>query len=817
MIMSDATAKKIRLQITGMTCASCVRRVEDALRGLRGVADASVNLASEKATVTYDPAQVSFEGLARAVRDAGYGVAFQSALLPVQGMTCASCVKRVEDALRAMDGVLDVSVNLATERVALQYSPTEVTLSELKGAIRAAGYGVAEEAPGEEPGDAERAARKKDVRGLVLGFALSGAASAVIMGLMFLGASIPLVRDWPMEWIAYASLALATPVQFLVGWRFYRGAWAALRHGAADMNVLIAVGTSAAYFYSVAATLFPHRMMVGATMPATYFDTSTMIIALILLGRLLEARAKGQTSEAIRRLTGLRAKTARVVRDGAEEDVPVEAVMAGDIVVVRPGEKIPVDGVVVDGSSSVDESMVTGEPIPASKKAGDGVIGATINRTGSFRMRATRVGRDTMLSQIIRLVEEAQGTKAPIQRLADQVAAVFVPVVIGIAILTFLAWYLIGGEPLFALLNFISVLIIACPCAMGLATPTAIMVGTGKGAQYGVLFKGGESLEGAYRIDTVVLDKTGTVTRGEPSLVDVVPMAGFTEEEVVFLAGSAERGSEHPLGEAVVAGAKARGLALAGATKFDAVPGKGIVAEVDGRIVMAGNARLMELGDVPIDGMRPAFERLSADGKTPMYVAVDEKPAGVLAVADTVKEGSKEAVEAFGRLGIEAIMVTGDNRTTAEAIARQVGIGRVLAGVLPGDKAEVVRGLQAEGKRVAMVGDGINDAPALAQADTGIAIGTGTDVAIESSDITLMGGDLRGVVTAVRLSKATIRTIRMNLFWAFFYNAIGIPIAAGILYPWFHVLLNPIIAAAAMAFSSVSVVSNSLLLNRFKA
>jgi Cu+-exporting ATPase len=576
------------------------------------------------------------------------------------------------------------------------------------------------------------------------------------------------------------------------------------------------VGTSAAYFYSVVATFVPHLVMVGGQMPATYYDTSTMIIALILLGRLLEARAKGQTSEAIRRLTGLRAKTARIMRDGIEEDVPVEDVKVNDVILVRPGEKIPVDGVVTEGYSSVDESMITGEPIPASKKVGDNVIGATINKTGSFRFKATKVGRDTVLSQIIKMVEEAQGTKAPIQRLADQVAAVFVPVVIGLAILTFLAWYFIGGEPLFALLNFISVLIIACPCAMGLATPTAIMVGTGKGAQYGILIKGGESLENAYRIDTIVLDKTGTITKGEPSLVDVVPMAGFTEADIIHYAASAEKGSEHPLGEAIVKGAKSRNIPLTNAAKFDAVPGKGIVAEVDGHIVMAGNAKLMELEEVPLEEMRKAFERLSAEGKTPMYVSVDEKPAGVVAVADTIKEGSAEAIAAFRQLGIETIMVTGDNRRTAEAIAKQIGIDRVLAEVLPQDKAEVVKKLQAEGRNVAMVGDGINDAPALAQANTGIAIGTGTDIAIESSDITLMRGDLRSVVTAIRLSKATIRTIRMNLFWAFFYNVIGIPIAAGILYPWFHILLNPIIAAAAMAFSSVSVVSNSLLLNRFK-
>ncbi len=818
MVITEAPAKKALLKVTGMTCASCVKRVEDALHDVKGVSEASVNLANEKATVTYDPSRTSIDDMARAIRDAGYGVVIETVTLPVSGMTCASCVKRIEDALKGTDGVISASVNLATERVAIKYNPAQVTLPELKGVIKDAGYSVPEAEAEKEFVDTEREARKKEMSDLTLKFILSGIAAAVIMGLMFFGNYIPVISSLPPHWIMYISFVLATPVQFWIGWRFYRGAYAALKHGTADMNVLIAVGTSAAYIYSVLATFAPHLVMIGDMMPATYYDTSTMIIALILLGRLLEARAKGQTSEAIRRLTGLRAKTARVLRDGLEEDIPVGAVLAGDIIVVRPGEKIPVDGVVTEGYSAVDESMITGEPIPASKKAGDSVIGATINKTGSFHFRATRVGRDTVLSQIIKMVEEAQGTKAPIQRLADQVAAVFVPIVIGLALLTFLAWYFLGPKPSFlmALLNFISVLIIACPCAMGLATPTAIMVGTGKGAQYGILIKGGESLENAYRINTIVLDKTGTITKGEPSLVDVVAMPGFTQEEAIRFAGSAEKGSEHPLGEAIVKGAKARNIPLSDATKFDAVPGKGIVAEVDGHIVMIGNAKLMELEDIPIDEMGKAFESLSAEGKTPMYVSVDDKPAGVVAVADTIKEGSKEAIAAFGQLGIEAIMVTGDNRKTAEAIAKQVGIERVLAEVLPQDKAEVVKKLQAENKNVAMVGDGINDAPALAQANTGIAIGTGTDIAIESSDITLMGGDLRSVVTAIKLSRDTIRTIRMNLFWAFFYNVVGIPIAAGILYPWFHILLNPIIAAAAMAFSSVSVVSNSLLLNRFK-
>jgi Cu+-exporting ATPase len=820
--------RKTQLKITGMTCASCVARVEKAIRETKGVEQASVNLATEIATFVYDPAQISIEDIVRSIKDAGYGVEEETVTLPIRGMTCASCQARIENALKANEGVASATVNLATEKATIRYFPSVVTVNDLKKIIEGQGYQVPETPTAEEFVDRERESRKKELRDLTVKFILAGAAAAIIMGLMFFGPYLPGIKELMMERVNLGfaqvnpvdlfAFLLATPVQFWIGWRFYKGAYAALKHRTADMNVLIAVGTSAAYFYSVLATFWPHLVMIGGQMPATYFDTSTMIIALILLGRLLEARAKGQTSEAIRRLRGLKAKTARVERDGKEADVPVEDVQVGDVVIVRPGEKIPVDGVVISGYSTVDESMITGESIPAGKREGDNVIGATINGNGSFRFKATKVGRDTVLSQIIRMVEEAQGSKAPIQRLADQVAAVFVPLVIGLAIVTFLAWYFLGPQPSFlnALLNFISVLIIACPCAMGLATPTAIMVGTGKGAENGILIKGGESLENAYQINAVVLDKTGTITKGEPSLVDVVPAPGFTDAEVLRYAASAEKNSEHPLGGTVVRGAEQRQVPLTVPAKFDSLPGKGIVAEVGGKIIMVGNAHLLEDEDVDLAPLKDAFARLSAEGKTPMYVAIDDKPAGVIAVADTIKEGSAEAITEFRRLGIEPVMITGDNRRTAEAIAKQVGISRVLAEVMPQDKAEEVKKLQAEGKKVAMVGDGINDAPALAQADVGIAIGTGTDVAIEASDITLMSGDLRGVLTAIKLSRATIRTIRMNLFWAFFYNVIGIPIAAGILIPWFGISLNPIIAAAAMAFSSVSVVSNSLLLNRFK-
>jgi Cu+-exporting ATPase len=597
------------------------------------------------------------------------------------------------------------------------------------------------------------------------------------------------------------------------------GFWKAAKHKISDMNTLITVGTSAAYLYSLIVTFGPHLIMVKGLMVDVYFDTSAAIIVLILLGRFLEARAKGRTSEAIKKLIGLQPKTARVLRNGNEVDIPVEEVTPGDVVVVRPGEKIPVDGSVKEGYSFVDESMVTGESLPMEKKAGDTVIGATMNKTGTFKFEATKVGRDTVLSQIIRLVQEAQGSKPPIARLVDVIASYFVPVVIGIAILTFIIWYLFGPHPAvtYAFLNFIAVLIIACPCALGLATPTSIMVGTGKGAENGILIRGAEALETAHQLNTIVLDKTGTLTKGEPSVTDIIEGERFSKREILTLAASAEKGSEHPLGEAIVVKAKEENLSLLDPKDFQAIAGYGIEAMIKSKKVLLGNIKLMEERKVFLNGFLEKAEHLSSEGKTPMFLAVEGQAAGIIAVADTLKENSKEAVGALQRMGLEVVMLTGDNERTARAIAHQIGIDRVLAEVLPEMKAEEVKRLQAEGKRVGMVGDGINDAPALAQANVGIAIGTGTDVAMESSDITLIAGDLRGVVTAIALSKATIRNIRQNLFWAFAYNTILIPVAAGVLFPFWGILLNPIFAAGAMAFSSVTVVSNALRLRKFKS
>ena len=735
--------------------------------------------------------------------------------LPIGGMTCASCVERNEKALREVPGVISASVNFATEKATVEYIAGVLTRAELVMAVEGAGYKVLESEEGEpgESEDSEARLRRLEYRKLQLKVLVGAVLSVPV----FIGSFPELFGNLGPLNNMYVLWALATPVQFWVGWQFYRGAIAAARHKTTNMNTLVAVGSSSAYLYTVAAILFPSFFEAQGLGAPMYFDTAAIIITLILLGRMLEARARGQTSEAIKRLVGLRPKTARVIRDGKEVDVAVEEVQVGDLIVVRPGESIPVDGKLMEGASSIDESMITGESMPVEKKPGDEIIGATINKLGSFRFEATRVGKDTALARIINLVQEAQGSKPPIARLADVISGYFVPGVFAVATLTFVIWYLFGPAPAFtyALLNFVAVLIIACPCALGLATPTAVMVGTGKGAEAGVLIRGGDSLETAHKINTVVLDKTGTITRGEPTVTEVIT-DGWDEEQVLRLAASAERGSEHPLGEAIVSGAVERKIELEDATGFAAIAGHGIEAEVKGHDVLVGNAALMEDKGLQLDGFQRSAELLSKQGKTPVFVTVDGQPVAVVGIADTIKDGSREAISQMRRMGLEVVMLTGDNRRTAEAIGAEAGVDRVLAEVLPEDKAREVKRLQEEGRTVAMVGDGINDAPALAQADVGIAIGTGTDVAMEAADITLMSGDLRGVVTSIALSRRTIKIIKQNLFWAFIYNMLLIPVAAGALYPFFGILLDPMLAAGAMGLSSVTVVTNSLRLRRFR-
>jgi Cu+-exporting ATPase len=743
--------------------------------------------------------------------------------LPIQGMTCASCVRRVEKTLSRVEGVEKASVNLATEKAYVVLDPSVATVGRLREAVEHAGYKLGPlRAPSESPAAAggqagpdahERAeqARIDDLRRKSL---VSLALGAGMMAVMYL----PLRID--MMLVAPALLIAGTVVQLWAGSEFYAAAWAVGRHGNANMDTLVAMGTSAAYGYSAFVTLWPSLAARWGFPFRLYYETAAVIIALVLLGRWLEARARRRTSAAIKALMGLQARTARVIRDGAEQDIPVEAVQTGDLVRVRPGEKIPVDGVIVEGASAVDESMLTGESLPVDKGPGGTVIGATLNKTGSFVFRATKVGPDTTLAQIVRLVEEAQGSKAPIQRLADTVSSYFVPAVLAIALLTFAGWLTVGPQPrlTLALTAAIAVLIIACPCAMGLAAPTAIMVGIGKGAELGILIRGGAALEQARRVTSIVLDKTGTLTRGSPRVTHVTAVNGFAEADLLRLAAAAEVGSEHPVGEAIVAHARALGLELPGAERFESLTGKGIRAHVNGREVLLGNRTLMEERGISLDGLTDQAEEMSQAGATPLYVAADGHAGGLVGVADTLKSESGEAVRLLRALGLEVWMLTGDTRRTAEAIARQAGIDpqRVLAEVLPAQKAETVRALQAQGRVVAMVGDGINDAPALAQADLGIAIGTGTDVAMAASDITLVGGDLRHIVTAIALSRRTVGAIKQGLFWAFAYNAILIPVAMGALYPVFRVLLSPMLAAAAMATSSVSVVTNALRLRQFR-
>jgi Cu+-exporting ATPase len=825
--------KKVIIPVTGMTCASCVATVEKQLSGVTGVSSANVNLSSEKASVEYDPNKVDERNLIGSIKEAGYGVTLEKKTLNIGGMTCASCVSNVEKALSEVPGVISAIVNLASEKATVEYLAGEVTLADLRKAVQGAGYSIRAEdnVKSAVETDAATATNHREVRTLKMKLIVA----STIGVFMLLNAISGLSGQWMPSLLSnhYLLWILATPVQFWAGWQFYRGFLAGLKHKRANMNTLIAVGTSAAYFYSVAAVLFPTFFEAGGREASVYFDTAVIIIALILLGRFLEARAKGQTSEAIKKLIGMQAKTAKVVRQGEERNIPIEEVVVGDIIIVRPGEKVPVDGIIREGYSSIDESMVTGESIPIEKNMGDQVIGATINKTGSFRFKATKIGKDTVLAQIIKLVEEAQGSKAPIQRMADIISAYFVPAVIIIGVITFAIWYFWGPEPslTFALLNFVAVLIIACPCALGLATPTAIMVGTGKGAENGVLIRSGEALETAHKIKAIIVDKTGTLTQGKPVVTDIVAGRDFSEDSLLNVAASAEYGSEHPLGEAIVNAAKERGLKLDNTSEFEAIIGHGIKVKLKGKQVFLGNLKLMQDQALSLNGLDKSALELSGQGKTPMFVGIDDQVAGIIAVADTLKSNSKETVAELHRQGLEVVMLTGDNQRTADAIAREVGIDRALAEVLPEYKSREVKKLQEEGKVVAMVGDGINDAPALAQADVGIAIGTGTDVAMEAADITLMSGDLKGIVTAIALSKRTLRTIKQNLFWAFAYNTALIPIAAGVLYLVFGQsmtptglrfflgdfgFLNPMLAALAMAASSLTVVSNSLRLKRFR-
>ena len=814
-------SEQLNLGIGGMTCASCVGRVERALGKVEGVEQAEVNLATERAKISFDPARTDTAALVAAVAAAGYEPALSEVEFGVGGMTCASCVSRVERRLRKLPGVVEAEVNLATERARVRYAPDQVRVETLHTAVREAGYEVrasaATDASGEDP---EKRAREAETRSLrrdvTWAAALALPLVVISMGPFF----VPGLRDLmlsvaPESFWQWAEFVLATPVLFGSGRRFFRHGLAEVRSLSPGMSTLVMLGSSAAYFYSVVALLAPGLFPEGTA--HAYFEAAAVIVTLILLGKYLEAIAKGRTSEAIKKLMQLQAKTARVLRDGVEVEVPIGEVMTGDHIVVRPGERVPVDGVVIDGRSYVDESMITGEPVPVEKSAEAEVVGGTINKTGAFSFRATRVGGETVLAQIIHMVEEAQSGKPPIQQMADRIAGIFVPVVLLLAVATFAVWMVYGPSPQlnYAFVAAVSVLLIACPCAMGLATPTAIMVATGRGAQMGTLFRKGAGLETLARADTVVLDKTGTITKGRPELTDIVVAEG-DEDTVLALVAAAEDKSEHPIAQAIVAAARARDLTLPTVESFEAVPGFGLEAQVDGHRVDVGADRYMRKLGIAIDALQGRADALADNARTPLYAAIDGRLAALVAVADPIKAGSVEAIRALHEMGIKTAMVTGDNRRTAEAVARQAGISQVLAEVLPADKSAEVQRLQAAGAKVAFVGDGINDAPALAQADAGVAIGTGTDIAIEAADVILMSGDLRGLVNAISLSRRTLRTIRLNFFWAYAYNAALIPVAAGALYPAFGILLSPVLAAAAMSLSSVFVLSNSLRLRGFR-
>ena len=808
--------RRIELAVADLGGQQGAKRLEEQLKALPGVWQVTTNARARLLRIAYDPDKTQVETIVGRARAAGYTLAASTTQLDIGGMHCASCVVTIEEALKATPGVLAASVNLATQQAHIEYVPGLVDRKGLARAIEQAGYRVrAESVPAETALDRTEQDRAKEYSSLLRKFWFAALVSLPVIVFSY-PQFFPGLRDWlPPESsalrIAWAFLGVLTlPVMFWAGSHYFTGMWQALKHRQANMYTLIAIGVAAAWLYSSVAVAAP-QLFPSQALAQTFYDVTAVVIALVNLGLLLELRARGRTGEAIKKLIGLQAKTARVVRDGTEVDLPVEEVLGGDIIVVRPGEKIPVDGVVLSGNSSVDESMITGESIPVEKHAGDEVIGATMNQTGSFRFRATKVGKDTALSQIIRLVQDAQGSKAPIQRVVDQVAHYFVPTVMILAVAAATIWFVFGPQPTFiyALIVFVTTLIIACPCALGLATPTSLTVGIGKGAEQGILIRSGDALQTTMRLQTIVLDKTGTITKGKPELTNVVAERDFDEDELLRLAAAIERNSEHPLASAIVEGAMARTLALPEVTNFKAVPGHGVEGEVEGKHILLGNARLMTTHHIALGRLVAETQRLADDGKTPMYVAINGQAAGIVAVADTVKDESVAAIAALKRLGLEVVMLTGDNRRTAEAIGRQVGVDRVLPEVLPQDKAHEVQRLQLEGKTVGMVGDGINDAPALTQANVGLAIGTGTDVAIEAADITLMSGSLAGVVTAIEISKATMRNVRQNLFGAFIYNALGIPIAMGLLYPFIGVLLSPMIAAAAMAASSVTVVTNA--------
>lgn len=802
--------QKESLKVSGMSCAACAARIEKGLNQLDGVKAANVNLAMERVNVEFDDSQLDPGQIDQVVEKLGYRIIKETAPdqakvnLKIAGMTCAACSARIEKKLNSIEGINSANVNLTTERAAIDYDPGKVKVSEMLNAIKLLGYEA--EKLEEVSRDREAQEKEREIRNLRSLLAISIALSLPLLLSMLLSVLRLDIAGLSFVHNQYFQLIVATPIQFIIGARFYQQSYYALKSKSANMDVLIAMGTSAAYFFSLYNVFFEETIM--GMMKNLYFETSAIIITLILLGKYLEAVAKGKTSEAIKKLAALQAKTARVIRNGTEEDMPIEEVELGDIVVVRPGEKVPVDGKIVEGHSSLDESMLTGESLPVDKKAGDLVFGATINKFGMFKLEATRVGKETALAQIIKMVEDAQGSKAPIQKIADQVAGVFVPVVLGIAVITFLVWYLGGNGINQALISAVAVLVIACPCALGLATPTAIMVGTGKGAENGILIKGGEHLETAYKLNAVVLDKTGTITKGQPELTDVLSLGQFEPNEILRLASIAEKSSEHPLGEAIYA----KGREIYGQLKdpeyFEAIPGRGVRAVINHQETLVGTRKLMLDQGIEIGSVEATITGLEDQGKTAMLMAIDNKLQAILAVADTLKESSQEAIADLKKMGIEVYMITGDNRRTADAIARQVGITNVFAEVLPENKAEEVEKLKAGGKIVAMVGDGINDAPALATADIGMAMGTGTDVAMEAADITLMRGDLRTIPASIRLSRQTMRKIKQNLFWAFIYNIIGIPFAA-------LGMLNPVIAGGAMAFSSVSVVTNSLSLKGY--